>query len=92
MNAEWIGWASSIVLLLTLGRQVYTQWQTKATSGVSRWLFIGQLAASTGFAIYSWLLENWVFLITNIALLITAIAGEVIFVHNRKHKRAGKPS
>ena len=90
MNAEYVGWASSIVLLLTLGRQVYTQWQSGATSGVSRWLFIGQLAASTGFAIYSWLLENWVFLVTNIALLLTAIVGEVIFVHNKKHK--GKKS
>ena len=90
MGAELVGWASSIILLLTLGRQVYTQWQSGATSGVSRWLFIGQLAASTGFSIYSWLLENWVFLVTNIALLATAVAGEVIFVHNKKHKREGR--
>ena len=90
MSADLVGWASSIILLLTLGRQVYSQWQSGATSGVSRWLFIGQLAASTGFAIYSWLLENWVFLVTNIALLLTAVAGEVIFVHNKKHKRKGR--
>lgn len=90
MSADLVGWASSIILLLTLGRQVYSQWQSGATSGVSRWLFIGQLAASTGFAIYSWLLENWVFLVTNLALLLTAVAGEVIFVHNKKHKRKGR--
>jgi uncharacterized protein with PQ loop repeat len=90
VSADLVGWASSIILLLTLGRQVYSQWQSGATSGVSRWLFIGQLAASTGFAIYSWLLENWVFLVTNLALLLTAVAGEVIFVHNKKHKRKGR--
>lgn len=83
MIAELIGWVSSLVLLLTLTRQVYTQWQSEATSGVSRWLFVGQLTASLGFATYSWLLENWVFLFTNVALLLTAIAGEVIFLRNR---------
>lgn len=46
MGTELVGWASSIILLMTLGRQVYTQWQTGATSGVSRWLFVGQLATA----------------------------------------------
>lgn len=84
---EMVGWVSSIVLLLTLTRQVYVQWQTRATSGVSRWLFVGQLAASTGFALYSWLLGNWVFLVTNIALLITAITGEVLYLRNQHRHR-----
>ena len=84
--ANWIGWTSSVILLLTLGRQVYSQWRSRATSGVSRWLFVGQLAASTGFSIYSWLLANWVFFITNIALLITAIAGEAIYIVNRRRE------
>lgn len=81
---EVIGWVSSIVLLLTLTRQVYVQWRTRATSGVSRWLFVGQLTASTGFALYSWLLGNWVFLVTNIALLMTAIAGEMLYLRNKR--------
>lgn len=54
---ELIGWGSSLVLLLTLVRQVYTQWRTRATAGVSKWLFIGQVAASTGYVIYSSLLQ-----------------------------------
>jgi uncharacterized protein with PQ loop repeat len=81
--SDWIGWGSSLVLLLTLVRQVTTQWKTRAKRGVSRWLFVGQLVASTGFAVYSWLLHNWVFLITNIALLFTAIAGEWIYLFPR---------
>ncbi len=79
-----IGWASSFVLLATILRQVYTQWKTRSVAGVSRWLFIGQLAASTGYTIYSFMLHNWVFVCSNIALLVTAIAGQIIYAHNKK--------
>ena len=85
VTTELIGWISSLILLATLVRQVYTQWRSKTAAGVSRWLFVGQLAASSGFALYSWLLGNWVFLSTNIALLGTAIAGQVIYTAN-KHR------
>ena len=79
-----IGWSSSVVLLATLARQVYTQWRSGAISGVSRWLFAGQLMASIGFTLYSWMLGNWVFLVTNLALLITALLGESIYLRNRR--------
>jgi len=82
-GADWIGWLSSLILLMTIGRQVYTQWKTEATSGVSRWLFIGQLAASVGFTIYSFLLHHGVFLISNAALLVTAVLGQLIYLHNK---------
>ena len=84
--AEWIGWASSGILLATLVRQVYTQWKSRELSGVSRWLFIGQVAASVGFTIYSLLLHNWVYTASNIAILMTAIAGEVIYLRNERGK------
>jgi MtN3 and saliva related transmembrane protein len=83
---DWIGWAASAVLLATLLRQVYTQWREHSTKGVSRWLFIGQLTASTGFLIYSFLLDNWVFVFTNAALLVTALIGQWIYVRNSKGK------
>jgi MtN3 and saliva related transmembrane protein len=81
---DWIGWASSVVLLATIGRQVYTQWKTQATEGVSKWLFIGQVTASTGYTVYSILLHNWVFMTSNIALLCTAVIGEVLYLRNRR--------
>jgi uncharacterized protein with PQ loop repeat len=81
---ELIGWVSSLILLATLVRQVYTQWRARTAAGVSRWLFVGQLAASSGFALYSWLLGNWVFLATNVALLATAIAGQAIYTANKE--------
>jgi uncharacterized protein with PQ loop repeat len=86
-----IGWAAAAILLLTLGRQVYTQWRDRTSKGVSRWLFIGQCAASAGFILYSWLLKNWVFVVTNALILLTAVIGEVIFLRNRRSTKK-KPS
>ena len=88
--AQSIGWASSVVLLTTLLRQVYTQAKSHNVSGVSRWLFIGQVSASVGFTIYSLLLHNWVFATSNIAILMTAIAGEAIYLHNKHAQREAR--
>ena len=85
-----IGWTAAAILLLTLGRQVYTQWRDRNSQGVSRWLFVGQCAASAGFILYSWLLKNWVFVVTNALILLTAVIGEIIFLRNRR--TAKKPS
>ncbi len=86
---DLIGWAAASILLLTLGRQVYTQWRDRTSKGVSRWLFVGQCAASVGFVVYSWLVGNWVFVVTNALILVTAVAGEFIYLRNR---RAGPKS
>ena len=69
-------------------RQVHTQWRTRATAGVSKWLFVGQLAASTGYIIYSYLLHNWVYVSSNIAILATAFIGEAIYLRNRKLQKS----
>jgi MtN3 and saliva related transmembrane protein len=84
-----IGWASSAILLATIGRQVYTQWKTHATRGVSKWLFVGQVVASVGFSVYSYFLHNWVFFCSNIALLVTAVVGEWLYARNRRHEQHG---
>jgi MtN3 and saliva related transmembrane protein len=82
-----IGWGSSLVLLATLMRQVHTQWRTKATTGLSKWLFVGQLTASAGFVVYSYMLRNWVYVSSNIALLITAIVGQALYLRNKRSQR-----
>jgi MtN3 and saliva related transmembrane protein len=86
IGTELIGWTAAAILLLTLGRQVYTQWRDRTSTGVSRWLFVGQCAASIGFVLYSWLLHNWVFVVTNALILLTAVVGEVIYLRNRRAK------
>lgn len=90
MTAEWLGWAASAVLIATLSRQVYVQWRDHNSQGVSSWLFLGQITASIGFAVYSWLIENWIFVFTNSVLILTALIGEYVFWRNRRS--AKKPA
>ena len=76
---EIIGWVSSFVLLLTRIRQVKKQWEEKNSEGLSKWLFIGQLAASSGFVIYSYAVGSWVFVVTNGLLTINNLAGIYLY-------------
>ena len=88
MNAtELIGWCSSFILVLTIGKQVYKQWQEGTSEGVSKWLFIGQMSASLGFTIYSWLVNNWVFVVTNSLMLLNGLVGFSIVLYHRKRER-----
>ena len=84
MLTDFIGWLSAALLAATISRQVYTQWKTRSTAGVSKWLFIGQLCASIGFTVYSYLVENWVFVFTNFFIFLTAVLGEGIYLRNKK--------
>lgn len=79
-----IGWASSLILLLTLIRQVYKQWKDGETEGVSSWLFIGQLFSSIGFTVYSYLVGNWVFTVTNGILTVNNIIGICLYFYFKK--------
>jgi uncharacterized protein with PQ loop repeat len=84
---EAVGWFSSCVLVLTIAKQVYKQWKEGTSEGVSRWLFVGQLTASVGFTLYSWLVGNWVFVVTNAILLLNALAGLFIVLRHRRRER-----
>jgi len=86
---EAIGWASSVILLLTISWQIRRQWQSGTSEGVSKWLFIGQLSASLGFSAYSYLLKNWVFVVTNLLMALSAIAGVVVVWYHRRRKDRG---
>lgn len=84
MNPDIVGWTASAILLATLTRQIVTQWRDKDAKGVSRWLFVGQMAASVGFIAYSWLLGNWVFIVTNSLILLTAVVGQAGLLLRRR--------
>jgi uncharacterized protein with PQ loop repeat len=90
MLTDMIGWASALILLLTVSSQVYKQWRTSASAGVSKWLFLGQISASLGFVVYSFAVENWVFVVTNSFLLLTAALGQFLYLRNRRTERARK--
>jgi len=81
---ELVGWVSSFILVLTIGKQVHKQWKEDSSAGVSRWLFVGQLAASLGFTAYSIMVRNWVFVATNALMLVNALLGLAIVMHHRR--------
>lgn len=83
----WVGWVSSAILLLTLIAQIVKQWRAPSVEGVSGWLFFGQISASIGFIVYSSLVGNTVFIITNSLILLTSIIGECIFLYRRNKDR-----
>lgn len=90
MSAEVLGWLSSGVLVLTIAKQVYKQWQEGSSEGVSKWLFVGQMAASLGFTVYSWLVSNWVFVVTNALMLCNGLLGLLIVLHHRRRERRAR--
>jgi MtN3 and saliva related transmembrane protein len=87
MSSEVLGWVSSGILVLTIAKQVYKQWQEGSSEGVSKWLFVGQMAASLGFTVYSWLVSNWVFVVTNALMLCNGLLGLLIVLHHRRRER-----
>lgn len=81
--ADWIGWMAGMILLVTVSRQVWTQYRTRSAAGVSRWLFAGQVAASTGFVVYSFAKGDALFVFTNMTLLVVAVIGQLVDRRNR---------
>jgi uncharacterized protein with PQ loop repeat len=84
---EAVGWVSSVILVMTIGKQVYKQWREGSSEGVSKWLFVGQISASLGFTVYSWLVSNWVFVVTNAVMLVNGLLGLLIVLHHRRRER-----
>jgi MtN3 and saliva related transmembrane protein len=85
---EAVGWTSSAILVLTIGRQVFKQWNDGTSQGVSTWLFVGQMAASLGFLIYSLLVHNWVFVVTNALMVVNGLLGYAITIRHRRREAA----
>jgi uncharacterized protein with PQ loop repeat len=88
-SPEPLGWLASLILLSTIGRQIWRQAHAPTVEGVSKWLFIGQMAASVLYLVYSILVRNPVFIASNAALLIAGITGQVIYLRRRhEHEQA----
>jgi MtN3 and saliva related transmembrane protein len=88
---EVVGWVSSLVLLLTIAVQIGKQWSERSGEGVSVWLFIGQAGASLGFTVYSVLVKNWVFTITNGLMFVSAIVGWQMTAHFKARAQRQAP-
>jgi uncharacterized protein with PQ loop repeat len=84
MATDLIGWAAAVILVLTIAAQVMKQWRDRTSQGVSPWLFSGQVIASAGFTVYSVLLGNAIFAITNGLILVSAVLGQLLYWRNRR--------
>ena len=90
--AEILGWASSVILVLTITKQLHRQWSAGTSKGVSVWLFVGQCVASCGFFAYSLLIHNWVFVVTNGLMALEAMLGLALVQWHRRRERHGSSS
>lgn len=81
---EILGWSSSVILLVTLVIQIRKQWKGASSEGISQWLFVGQLAASIGFTVFSIATGSWVFAFTNSALSIANLIALCLYFYFRK--------
>jgi uncharacterized protein with PQ loop repeat len=82
-----IGWTASAVLVVMIVAQIVRQWRQGSSKGVSRWLFVCQLVASTLFVVYSALVRDVVFIVTNALMAIAAVAGLGLLVWHRRQGR-----
>lgn len=85
-SEDVIGWVASLILVLTISRQVWLQWRNQSNEGVSKWLYIGQMSASLCFLLYSWLLGNVIFTVSNGMLLLAALLGQIFYLRNRRRE------
>jgi hypothetical protein len=65
---------------MTLFAQVRKNLREKKLRGVNPLLYYGQAVASLGFAVYSFSIGSWVFLVTNSLGLLGAMIG-IYIVH-----------
>ena len=80
---EWIGWAAAVMLVITLFAQVKKNWEEKKLKGVNPLLYYGQAVASLCFALYSFSINSWVFVVTNVLGFISALVG-IYLIHRYK--------
>lgn len=81
---EAVGWASSLLLAITISKQVYKQWNERTSEGISKWLFVGQFVASIGFTAYSISVRNWVYMFSNGFMILTNAAGLILYFYFRE--------
>ena len=77
---EWVGWAAAVILVITLFAQVKKNWEEKKLKGVNPLLYYGQAVASLCFALYSFSINSWVFVVTNVLGFLSALVG-IYLVH-----------
>lgn len=85
-TAQIIGWSAVAALFLTMAGQAWKQWRDKVTTGIGKLFFVGQVAASSLFLVYSAMMGDRVFVVGNAMVLAAAVAGGLILWWNRSFR------
>lgn len=90
MLKELVGWAASVLLIITFGSQTYMQW--KGVRGkYTLVFFVSAILGTAGNLIYSWLVHNTVFIVLNAALVVNNSVGlGLALAHQKKKKEQEK--
>jgi len=86
MSAEMVGWAAVAILFATMTGQAWTEWRDRVKKGINPWFFVGQVAASVAFILYSAMVGNTIFVVGNTLVLAAALAGGAILLWNKKRR------
>ena len=81
-----VGWAAVGALFLTMAGQAWKQWRDRVKHGVSKYFFVGQVAASVLFLTYSAMVGDRVFVVGNSLVLAASLAGGAILLYNRARR------
>ena len=86
VNPDIVGWVAVSILFATLSAQAWKEWRDRVKTGITPLFFVGQVAASIAFIIYSAMLGNVVFIVGNSLVLAVAVAGGAILLWNRRRR------
>jgi MtN3 and saliva related transmembrane protein len=84
---QLIGWSASAMLVVMIVAQIVRQWRQGTSKGVSRWLFVCQLLASSLFVVYSVMVGDVVFIVTNALMAAAAVGGLGLLIWHRHRGR-----
>lgn len=87
MFPDSIGWLASFVLLTPLVRQMWARLRSGSVQAVSRWLFIGQMTASVLFLVCGPALHNTLFVVSNAAIPLAAVASQMAFIVTSRRRK-----
>ena len=83
---DLIGWAAVLCLFFTMAGQAWKEWRDRVKHGISKLFFVGQVASSILFLVYSAMVGDRVFVVGNALVLTAAVAGGAILWWNKTHR------
>ena len=90
-TADYVGWAAVAVLFATMAGQAWKEWRDRVKHGVSRWFFVGQVAASVLFIAYSAMVGNRIFVVGNALVLLADEGDPAVHFRRREGERCLLP-